>query len=265
MNNRITCLIATVLLFCFQVPCFAAAPNVLEVKFLQGNFRDVALEGEAYLRNSPGSNQRDLYKLIAFSCLKINRPEEAKKYFQEFLRLSDKNAQIEEAKIGLADAFLINGEVDIAKKMYQSVLESNSGAKFKAAILYRLSKIARGSGNSDEADVYLAKLKREYPLNLELSANDSFFVSRDLKSRENSYFSGYKTGEVIYSVQVGYFSNTVNADKFKRQLISRGYPAYTLCVSEGCRVRVGKFNNLKEALLLQKKLSRDGFPSKVFP
>ena len=68
-----------------------------------------------------------------------------------------------------------------------------------------------------------------------------------------------------YSIQVGFFTNNVNANNFKNTLISKNYPAYVESLGTGFRVKVGKFNSEKEALDLESRLSGDGFQTKVCP
>ncbi len=253
-NMFIYLLIIAALISCPRSFCFAMDVNTLDIRFLQGNFREVVSEGEALLRNASYNDQQGLNKLMGFSCLKINRPQEAKKYFQEFLRLSGKGGLNDEAKIGLADAFLASGDLDNAKRIYRAVLEADSGSKFKAAIFYRLGKIASRDGDNDKANEYLARLKNEYPFSLELKSQEGL-----------EYFLTVRDEDIIYTVQAGYFSNSVNAENFRKKLLAKGYPAYLQCSSGTCRVRVGKFNRLKDAVDLQNKLSRDGFATKVFP
>lgn len=254
MKNITVCLLTAIFIFCSWFVCSAMDMNSLNTRFLQGNFREVVSTGEALLQGGLFSDKQGLYKLMGFSCLKINRPREAKQYFQESLRLSGQGGLNDEARIGLADAFLVSGELDDAQRIYKAVLEDNPGTKFKAAIFYRLSKIAIRNGDSEKANLYLAKLKNDYPLNLELKSKEGL-----------EYLSAARKEGIIYTVQVGYFSNSANADNFKKKLIAKGYPAYLQCSAGACRVRVGKFGKLKEAVDLQNKLSEDGFATKIFP
>lgn len=254
MKKITACLLVTVFLFCSGYFCFAMDTSTLNARFLQGNFREVVSAGEALLQNGSCSDKQELYKLMGLSCLKMNQPKEAKKYFQESLRLSGQASLNEEASVGLADAFLISGELLDAERIYKFVLEKDPGTKFKAAIFYRLSKIAIRNGESEKADEYLVKLKNEYPLNLELRSKEGL-----------EYLSVAREENIVYTVQVGYFSNSTNAENFRDKLIAKGYPAYLQCSSGACRVRVGKFSRFKDAVDLQKKLSADGFSTKIFP
>ena len=68
-----------------------------------------------------------------------------------------------------------------------------------------------------------------------------------------------------YSVQLGFFTSSANANNFKDTLLNKNYPAYVESSGTGYRVKVGKFKSEKEALELENKLSRDGFQTKVCP
>jgi cell division septation protein DedD len=68
-----------------------------------------------------------------------------------------------------------------------------------------------------------------------------------------------------YSVQVGFFSSSANANNFKNTLLRKDYPAYVESCGSGFRVKVGKFKSQKEVLDLENKLSQDGFATKVCP
>lgn len=107
----------------------------------------------------------------------------------------------------------------------------------------------------EESQVYFNKVLA--------SSSDKFKERVRLALKVKSPQSPKVEGE--YSVQVGFFSSSDNADKLKDKLQSMDYPAYVEAFGSGYRVRVGKFKTLKEAQELESKLSQDDFQTKLCP
>ena len=131
----------------------------------------------------------------------------------------------EEARVGYADTYLLREDFSTARKLYKELIDENPKTKFNEQISSRLSE---------------AESKKAKGLQCDLPG-------------------GY------YSVQVGSFSSINNARNFIQKLISNGYPAYMEGGNSTFRVRVGKLDSRSQAEVLGKKLSREGYPTKICP
>jgi len=149
---------------------------------------------------------------------------------------------------------LVNGQFQQAEDIYNKLIADDSNSRQKPAVLYRLSQLELKKGNHQKGNGYWFKLKKDFPLSPELRSTKAIpLVNASVNNQSG------------YSVQVGFFTSSANANNFKGTLIAKGYSAYVESFSAGFRVKVGKFNTEKEALELESKLSQEGFQTKLCP
>jgi tetratricopeptide (TPR) repeat protein len=160
--------------------------------------------------------------------------------------------------LGLADAYLMAGRFQEARDIYIKLITDDPNSSQKAAVLHRLSQLEFKKGNTREGNDYLSKLKRDFPLSPELRLDKGLplIIAPPVSLLKD-------TGE--YSVQVGFFTSSDNANNFKNKLLAENYPAYLEDSGTGYRVKVGRFKSQKEALDLESKLSKEGFQTKACP
>ncbi|MDD5129355.1 MAG: SPOR domain-containing protein [Candidatus Omnitrophica bacterium] len=244
-----------IVLFVFFIPVAAWAANLdaLKADFLQGNYRRVILEGLAQKGHFNIQGADELNYLLGLSYLKEAKLEQAQDCLRSILNNPISKFK-EQAFLALADIYLIKGQYQEAEDLYGKLLENNPNTSFKAAILYRLSQLGYRKGNKEQFDEYLSKLKRDFPLSLELRPNRGIPRSEPFLSESTEF-----------SVQVGFFGKYLNAVNFKNKLAAGGYPAYIEGSNEGYRVKVGRFKTQMEALDTENKLSQDGFSTKLCP
>ena len=250
-KNKI--ILAVLVFFILPGICRAAQTDTLKTDFLQGNYRRVIFEGQAQLDRVHLGNADELNYILGLSYLKESKLDLARNCFRNIL--SNPNSRFkQEASLALADTYLVSGQFQQAEDGYSKLIIEDSNSNLKPAILYRLSQLEFKKGNSQKGNDYWFKLKRDFPLSPELRLTKSIPL---IKMEVN------ETGE--YSIQVGFFTNSVNANNFKNTLLSKNYPAYLENSGAGYRVKVGRFKLQKEALDLENKLSRDGFQTKLCP
>ncbi|MDP2044030.1 MAG: SPOR domain-containing protein [Candidatus Omnitrophota bacterium] len=237
----------------FPVFCWPAELDALKADFLRGNYRRVILEGQAQVERINLRGSDELSCILGLSYLKESDLAAARESFKRVLRNSSGKFKTQ-ANLGLADTYLIGGQFQEAENIYNKLIDEDPNISLKAAILYRLSQSGFKKGNNSQGNEYLSKLKRDFPISLELRLTRAI-------GRIEPIFP--ETGE--YSVQVGFFTNSENADSLKHKLLAKGYPAYVERVGAGNRVRVGRLKARKEALDLENKLTKEGFPTKVCP
>lgn len=241
------------ILLAFPAYLGAAGLDSLKVDFLQGNYHRVIFEGENQISKFNFNSSDELSYILGLSYLKTGNLKSAEESFKRVIK-DARGTLNTQAKLGLADTYLINGQLQEAADIYNAILAEQPNTKFKAAILYRQSLAEFKKGNNSQGNEYLSKLKNDFPLSSELSLTMNIPRSYSVLPKNQEY-----------SVQVGFFTNKENADGFKSKLLDRDFPAYTEQASNGWRVKVGRFKNEQEAVDLERKLSQDGFPTKICP
>ncbi|MCM8796371.1 MAG: SPOR domain-containing protein [Candidatus Omnitrophica bacterium] len=233
--------------------------DTMKVYFLDGDYNAAISEGEKILaatKDSSGSDE--LYYLLGLSYLKIGNYLRASDIFEILLSEIKPCRFKEEAELALGDTYLLRGNLEKAKTCYLQLLRANPQTKLKPQLYYRLSKIAFDSGNAQEGIDYREKLKSEFPSEVEaLTSQDICYIDKNIGS------------QLFYTVQVGCFANPVNAKNLARELVSKGYPAYTkevvIAGKDYYRVLVGNTTNRKEIARMAEKLSSQGYPTKICP
>lgn len=251
--QKIKLILVFLAFFVFPDFCWAGDLDSLKVDFLQGNYRRVIFEGQAQVDRMHLGNTDELNYILGLSYLKESKLELAQNCFRGILNNPDSKFK-EAASLGLADTYLVSGRFQPAEDIYNKLIADDSNSRLKPAILYRLSQLGFKRGDHQKGNDYWFKLKRDFPLSAELRLTKGItFV--DIPAQD--------AGE--YSIQLGFFTNSVNANNFKNTLLDKNYPAYVESYGEGFRVKVGRFKSEKEALDLESKLSQEGFPTKVRP
>ncbi|MFZ2603633.1 MAG: SPOR domain-containing protein [Candidatus Omnitrophota bacterium] len=231
------------------------ALNIEQVKvyFLSGDYKSAILEGEKLLAKS-GANPEvsELYYILGLSYLKDGNYLRASDIFEIIIDEFKNSRFIEESIMGLGDTYFFKGDYTKAESYYKDLINKSPKSKLLPQAYYRLSECAAKIGNTKVAEDYLAKLKKDYPLNLEIKSDNDL---------------GGAT--LFYTVQVGSFSKPANAQNLANKLLSNGYDAYTVVLeaagNKSYRVRVGKLQSRLEASQLENKLSLEGYPTKIFP
>jgi len=229
----------------------------LKVYFLEGDYKAAITEGEKIMaKDASASHSDEFYYFLGLSYLKDANYLRASDIFEIIINEFKNSSFKEEAKLGLGDTYFLRGDFSKAEECYKDLINNNPGTKLKAQVYYRLSQVGFKKGNIIQGQDYLSKLKQEFPLSPEARLNKDLSVAPD-------------SLDVYYTVQVGSFSSSVNAQNLKQKLIRSGYPAYIEeTAAEGknsYRVRVGKTRLRQEAVDLENKLSQEGYPTKIFP
>lgn len=231
----------------------------IKIDFLAGDYKAAIVEGERILArtSSRASGLDELYYVLGLSYMKDDNLLRASDIFEIILKECKDSRFKEEAMMGLGDTYLLRHDYANARQTYHQIIDANPGTKLKSQILYRLSQADFKNGNLEEGKVYLGKLQEQTPLASELKHDkETGVIAEDISS-------------VTYSVQVGAFSKKENAANLLSKLASKEYPAYIEEPSGGAkliyRVKVGRLKVKADAEALRKKLTEDGFPTKLCP
>jgi tetratricopeptide (TPR) repeat protein len=242
----------------FTFPCYALNLEQVKSYFLEGDYKAAILEGEKLIAQyNHSANADELYYILALSYLKDGNYLRASDIFEIILNEFKNSKFREEAKLGLGDTYFLRNDFVKAQDIYKDLLNSNHSADIKGILYYRLSQTGFKTGNIQQGKEYMDKLNLDFPLNLESKLNKDICFLPD------------STSGLYYTVQVGSFSNSVNAKNLVQRLSHNDYPAYieevTLQCKTSYRVRVGKLRSRQEAENLEKRLTQEGYPTKICP
>ena len=67
--------------------------------------------------------------------------------------------------------------------------------------------------------------------------------------------------EMVYSVQTGAFRNPRYAQEYLDGLMEMDFPAIIEKENDYYKVKVGRFTNLKDAVAMEQRLKRAGYPT----
>jgi tetratricopeptide (TPR) repeat protein len=246
------------LVFGFCSNAYALDLTLIKACFLKGDYKSVITEGEKIMGSAAGNSYGldELYYILGLSYLKDSNYLRAADIFEIILREFKESAFGDQAKLALGDTYFLKGEYERAQIYYKELADDKAGNKLMALAYQRISQCALKTGNTREAENYLAKLKAEFPL----AINSGIQLNKE---------TAISLEDIYYTVQIGSFLNIANARNLTQELAGKGYPAYLEepdpQKEAAYRVRVGKFRLKQEAVDLEKKLAALGYPTKIFP
>ncbi len=261
--KKIKLIIFLVLFFILGGRAWALDLEALKVDFLQGNYRRVIFEGQAEANRMHLGNTDELNYILGLSYLKESKLDLAQECFRRII--SNTNSKFkEEAELALGDTLLVSGQFQQAKAAYDKLIADGSNSSLKSAVWYRLSQLEARRGAHQKSNDYLLKLRRDFPLSPELRAVRGItFINASVEVCQPPAAVTQEGSE--YSVQVGFFTSSANANNLKDVLVSKDYPAFVETSGSGYRVRVGRVKSPREAQELESRLAGDGFQTKVCP
>lgn len=237
----------------FTLSCYALNLDKAKILFLKGDYAECINECENILAKSRYSKDLDeLYYILGLSYLKQGNLLRASDIFEIISKEFKDSDFKEDVILGLGDIYFLKSDYDNAESKYKQLLEINPETNLKCLLLFKLAQVSLKEGNWQEAQGYLDKLNKDYPLSFEKR------MAKNLSQQE-----------FYFTVQVGAFSKLTNANNLCKKLINKGYSAYIqesdLPQTKTYRVRVGKLSSRFEAEELEKKLITEGYPTKIYP
>ncbi len=216
----------------------------IEESFLRQDFAQAEALSTRYLAAKSASQSDSRADRVTWlrglSLSKLKRFAEARETLKTLERESASPEIKARAGVSVADSYYEEGRFIEAKERYEEASRRYPNDGEMPQVLKRLAECAERSGRPG--------LKNHY---LDLAA----------KPRPAAFESTY------YSVQVGSFANEQNAGALLSRLQSTHYDAY-LEKDESIRrvrVRVGKLPSLNDARMLEERLRKDGYPTKICP
>lgn len=147
-----------------------------------------------------------------------------------------------------------------ANEKYQKIVQAFPKSKYADAALFRIYSYYTAIGHEKEAAYYLNKLKTEHPKSSYLPSVEKFSNSEENENKVTTK-PGVKSDSYKFTIQVGAFSSTKNAEALKTELEDSGYEVETIEKNVAGTVfnvlYLGKFEDKKSAEKILEKVNVD--------
>jgi tetratricopeptide (TPR) repeat protein len=239
------------LAICSRAHAYSAALDGA-IKLMLKNDYYAALEECNRLEKTLSGNDKVELIYIKGECFsRMENYDQAREVFKEGLKKA-KGELSTKMYIGIADSYFMQNEWDKAIDIYQQLLKKNN-FDYEAGLLFKLGKAYQKSSKWTQSKYYFEQLKQKYP-----------------QSFESAIVEKTSVGGNFFTIQVGCFSNKVNADNLSKDLMAKGYDVYVTPFqsngSELYRVRVGEFVSFIAAEHKELELKNvEHLPTHIFP
>ena len=248
----------------------SATPARAERLFLEGRY-DSAIREADLLIDSKASRRDEIYYLKGLSELKSKRFKDARESFGMIISKYPGSKRVCDAYVAIGDSYFLEGNMDAAVKKYEEAVDSFPNDKNIGVIYYKLGCAYKQKGSSDKASYYFEKVKSAAPLSFEArmisgsgQGNRAGVYSKATPENPVKHASA---GNGVYSVQVGSFKNSRNAERMVRELADSGYESYIEPPGGSggklYRVKAGKCGSKEDAEDLAAKLRKAGYSIKI--
>jgi tetratricopeptide (TPR) repeat protein len=225
-----------------------------QAAFLSNDYQEVKKLANIYLsQNYGGSLAGDMRYLLGVSHLKLTEYELARKAFTKVLLNKSTHDLKDKAYLGLFDAYYLREDYNQALDTIRKLEKLSPRSNYKSIIFFKLARVNLKLANWVEARSYLNKILTHHP-----------------KSFETAYAKQLLSEKQYFAVQVGAFKDRQRAEEQIKELKKKKEYAYVVQTTDVSnrqfyRVRVGKIAKLEEARKLKLRLSKKGYPTKIYP
>lgn len=234
---------------------FAASIADLRAAVIQGDYKQVKIVAESVLaaRGTGRVEASEAEYYLGLSQLRLGEYGRAESTFKKLLTARPADAVYDKAAVGHIDALYMQGYYERALKEANGLISRRNTSEMASVFYLKAGRANLKLARWSKAREMLEKLLAEYPESFEST------VAKQLLE-ERQYFT----------VQVGSFAEKERAEKLVKELTSRQEYAYIVetkstDVKVYYRVRVGQMSSLKDAQVLETKLSGLGYPTLIYP
>jgi len=260
-----------------------ANPVQVERMFLEGNYERVIRDADMLIDS--GSRDRDeAYYLKGLSQIKLGRFSDARSSFGTLLSKYPRSRRAFDARIGIGDAHFLEGNAAEAVTAYNAALRDYPGARNIPAVYYKLGNCYQRLGSPDKAAFYFDKSNKLAPLSFEskmapVSGRPAVILQEPVRAQERSNIvplrsevsreksEPLRAEEGGFSIQVGAFKNSGNAERLAQLLSRKGFDARvekgSVDGSDFYKVQVGRYASRAEADQAASRLKALGYPTKI--
>ena len=216
-----------------------------------GKAKDLASEYVA--ERHPKSLLNEARYFLGISRLHTSEYLRAREEFQGLLANKPDRKLYNRTLLAIVDSYYLAGDYEDALSELKKIERKKTLSDFQSLILFKQAKVYLKLTQWDEARRYLRKILTDFP-----DSPESHFAKQLLEERQ------------YFAVQLGSFMKRDNALKLIDELKDLGEYAYIVETEDKTgrvfyRVRVGKFSHLDKAEYLKERLSRLGYPTRIYP
>ncbi len=218
--------------------------------FLRENYAEVDRLSNDYLSHGLDKpNSQDVLYLQALSLLKLGRGSQARASFRELENSFTDTDRKASASASIGDSYYYEGNFDQAAEAYRETLSKYPNSDQTTYITYKLKEMSSKSGSASGS---LNNLSAPY---------------RGITAQPEPLKQNGIEEMPFYTVQVGSFSKSRNANALIHKLNNRHYDAFVEREpSNGLyRVRVGRFSSRADAAMIESRLKQEGYSTKIYP
>ncbi len=248
----------------FQPSAYCAESEIMEAEkaFLEGHY-EKAINESGRLIDARSRQRDELYYLKGLSELKLNKFNDSRKTFETLLSKYPRSKRGLDARLGIGDAYFLEGRYNEAGKEYNTALSAFPKDKNISVVYQKLGECSKKIGTDDKTRVPVLS---NLPMQAQAggSAVESNFTSRT-SFVPQEVPRGEQTS--VITVQVGSFKNKRNAENMSQKLHRLGYESFveipTGAGDRLYRVKVGRLNSHQEAETLASRLKKSGYKVKI--
>jgi tetratricopeptide (TPR) repeat protein len=228
--------------------------NDVEMAIIGKEYEQAKQVATQLLLQEPTDEQKlELHYYVALCDLRLGEYSQAKKAFSELIKNKDNVNLRDKAYLGLFDVYYIDGQHKKALKVISRLLRLSPQSEFLSLIYLKLARANLKLAKWYSAREYLQRIVTDYPDSLEVH------VAKQLLNEEQ-----------YFAVQVGAFLEQGRAEQLALELQQKGEYAYIVETIDQenrkfYRVRVGQQVLLGKARKLETKLSKEGYPTQIYP
>ncbi len=244
--------IGLILSFCLF--CGFTAQSDIETAIMNKNFEAAKTLAESFIAENPSSPQiAQVRYYLGISQLGLAHYEQARSEFEGVLHSASSDNLYDKAWLGIIDSLGMQRNFEEDLRQSEQFLSKRPHSEFLSVIYLKLGRANLKLSRWDKAQGYLKKIIRDFPKSLEAH------TARQLLE-EKRYFA----------IQVGSFLDQSKALALADDLKKKGEYAYLVETTDRdgrvfYRVRVGQLKSLNEANRMQEHLSKQGYPTHIYP
>jgi len=235
---------------------YAANVTLTDVQsaFLQKDYTKTKELVQAFVAQPSDSKEKiEALYYAGVSDLWLGQYLSARKTIRQVLDARPDRAMQDKASLALIDTYYMGGDYREALTRAEDLLSRSSRSEILSAIYLKIARAHLKMAHWKKGREYLQKIIDDFPNSVERYPVDQLL-------QESEYFA----------VQIGSFADRSKAEASVEELQKKGEYAYIVeTASEDgkklYRVRVGKFKQFGDAKKLEARLTRLGYPTKIYP
>lgn len=226
----------------------------IESAVIQENYKLVQELAQKFLAtNSTSSDAHEVKYYYALSYLRLDDYAKARNILEQLLKENLDYGVRDKCYLSLYDTHYMEGDYLQALQVIEKIKKISPRSEFISLVYLRLARVNLKLARWSAAREYLKKIVDGFPNSLE------YHIAKQLL-QEKQYFA----------VQVGAFVDRDKAEEVLNELKQKGEYAYVVETLDHrnrqfYRVRVGQLTLLDDAENLKDKLSKEGYPTRIYP